>query len=371
MAIVGVKCSDGVVIEVDSVVVSKMSPSLRKKLDENDGSEIALDNVNSRSFAKVLEYCIAHCTPGITDLKTWDNKFVKVEPSILCELASAAYHLEIKPMVDLTCYAIAQLLKGNTPEEIRRIFNIIYDFGPEDDVPPPTIRDKLRNKWIRKTNKRITNSTVVEGTGSPSTDSTGASSPLLLPPPLRKIPRQTIDPTCNAPDTRTLDELLLFINKDQQDVSATGILKNAKKSKKKKKIRDIQKADNGHTEPCQQSLNTHTPHDSQQTAESQVKDNGVCEPGPEATSRGGEQHNTDMENITQSVGSSTTIPENGQDDMGWEGEQDLGDGLNEQTLDDLDREVEEFRLRLEAAKYLASNNPRQKVSFTTQIWNTT
>lgn len=45
----------------------------------------------------------------------------------------AAYHLQIKPLVDLTCQAIAQLLKGKTPAEIRRTFNILYDFQPEDD----------------------------------------------------------------------------------------------------------------------------------------------------------------------------------------------------------------------------------------------
>jgi S-phase kinase-associated protein 1 len=116
MVIMNVKCSDGVVVEVESMVASKMSLALRRRLDESGSSGIVLENVNSRSLTKVLEYCTVHCTPppGTTeaDLKVWDSKFVKVEPSILCELASAAYHLEIKPIVDLTCYAIAQLLKG-------------------------------------------------------------------------------------------------------------------------------------------------------------------------------------------------------------------------------------------------------------------
>jgi S-phase kinase-associated protein 1 len=48
-------------------------------------------------------------------------------------IRQAAYHLQIKPLVDLACQAIAQLLKGKTPAEIRRTFNILYDFQPEDD----------------------------------------------------------------------------------------------------------------------------------------------------------------------------------------------------------------------------------------------
>lgn len=70
----------------------------------------------------------------------------------------AAYHLEIKPLVDLTCQAIAQLLKGGrpscgadspdvlagkSPAEIRRTFNILYDFNPEDDGMQNRVREKL------------------------------------------------------------------------------------------------------------------------------------------------------------------------------------------------------------------------------------
>lgn len=102
MSLVQVKCSDGVVVETESDV-ARMSMAMKKKLgtlcsketqlttaDESGSSCIVLDNVNSRSFAKVLEYCTAHCTPGVVDLKAWDNKFVKVEPSVLCELASVS-----------------------------------------------------------------------------------------------------------------------------------------------------------------------------------------------------------------------------------------------------------------------------------------
>lgn len=54
-------------------------------------------------------------------------------PAILCELASAAYYLEVKPLVDLTCRAIADTIKGKTPEEIRSTFNIVNDFSPAEE----------------------------------------------------------------------------------------------------------------------------------------------------------------------------------------------------------------------------------------------
>eukprot|EP00026_Physarum_polycephalum_P003820 Phypoly_transcript_03836.p1 GENE.Phypoly_transcript_03836~~Phypoly_transcript_03836.p1 ORF type:complete len:711 (-),score=171.32 Phypoly_transcript_03836:18-2150(-) len=268
-----VKCSDGIVVHVDKDIITKFSVGFQKKLAEceSETAPIIIDNVNSRSLLKVVEYCTVHNDPSISaaDLKSWDNKFVKVEPSVLCELASAAYHLEIKPMVDLTCYAIAQLLKGNTPEEIRRIFNIIYDFGPEDDVPPPTIRDKLRNRWIRKTNGKrssvppshsssdFTNPLVqaLAIQNAPPTPSPASSLPASLPP--SSTPQTPSEPLSThstseegtpavdgaasptngaAPtsqpisDTRSVEELLSFINSDE-----TKTKTKAKKAKKKKK----------------------------------------------------------------------------------------------------------------------------------------
>lgn len=119
---------------------------------------LTMENVTAQALNKVMEYCVAHQRrltdqgKRIADIAVWDERFVRLDPGALCELASAAYHLEIKPLVDVTCQAIAHLLKGKSPSEIRRTFNILYDFTPEDDVPPPTMRDKLRNKYI--TNKR-------------------------------------------------------------------------------------------------------------------------------------------------------------------------------------------------------------------------
>ena len=45
----------------------------------------------------------------------------------------AANFLSIKDLLDLTCQTVADLIKGRTPEEIRKMFNIKNDFTPEEE----------------------------------------------------------------------------------------------------------------------------------------------------------------------------------------------------------------------------------------------
>jgi len=48
-------------------------------------------------------------------------------------LLQAANYLNIKNLLDLTCQTVADMIKGKTPEEIRKTFNIKNDFTPEEE----------------------------------------------------------------------------------------------------------------------------------------------------------------------------------------------------------------------------------------------
>lgn len=45
----------------------------------------------------------------------------------LCDLTSAADSLLLKPLVDLTSRALARMIEGKTPEEIRETFHLPDD----------------------------------------------------------------------------------------------------------------------------------------------------------------------------------------------------------------------------------------------------
>merc|ERR1712060_644680 len=92
---------------------------------------IPLPNVSSKILAKVIEYCKYHVDaekstdgkPAVDEeVKAWDAEFVKVDQATLFELILAANYLNV-----------ANMIKGKTPEEIRKTFNIKNDFTPEEE----------------------------------------------------------------------------------------------------------------------------------------------------------------------------------------------------------------------------------------------
>ena len=78
-------------------------------------------------------------------VQEWYADFVNVEQDVLFELILAANYMDIKPLLDLTCATVASLIKGKTPEEIRRTFNIVNDFTPEEES---NVREE--NKWCEE-----------------------------------------------------------------------------------------------------------------------------------------------------------------------------------------------------------------------------
>lgn len=96
------------------------------------GAPHQLPNIASEPLEMALTYCYFHTSAECrsmksTHLASWDDDFVRVSPPQLCELASAAYYLDIPDLVDLTCRAIADILSGKTAEQICTTFHVEND----------------------------------------------------------------------------------------------------------------------------------------------------------------------------------------------------------------------------------------------------
>ena len=65
--------------------------------------------------------------------KEFDLDYVKVDQATLFELILAANYMDIKELLDLCCQTVANMIKGKTPAEIRKAFNIKNDFTQEEE----------------------------------------------------------------------------------------------------------------------------------------------------------------------------------------------------------------------------------------------
>ena len=150
------RSGQGDVFEVD-VVSAGMSTLIQNMIEDGGADEeIPLPNVKSAILAKIVEYCKHHKDSPPEEIakplkssnllecgvSEWDVAFVNIEQEILLELITSANYLDIKPLLDLTCAKVASMIKGKTPEEIRKQFNIVNDFTPEEEAQ---VREE--NKW--------------------------------------------------------------------------------------------------------------------------------------------------------------------------------------------------------------------------------
>uniref|UniRef100_A0A0D9XK06 SKP1-like protein n=1 Tax=Leersia perrieri TaxID=77586 RepID=A0A0D9XK06_9ORYZ len=67
-------------------------------------------------------------------LKAFDKKFLDVDNSTLFEIIMAANYLNIEDLLDDACTAVADKMRGKSPEEIREIFEIENDYTPEQEA---------------------------------------------------------------------------------------------------------------------------------------------------------------------------------------------------------------------------------------------
>merc|ERR1719253_1663580 len=120
------------------IKVARMSELVKTMADtDKEEKEIPLPNVKGPVLAKVVEYMTYHASNPAQEIdkplksanmkevvNPWDANFVDVDQELLFELILAANYMDIKPLLDLTCATVASMIKGKTPEEIRKTFDI-------------------------------------------------------------------------------------------------------------------------------------------------------------------------------------------------------------------------------------------------------
>ncbi|XP_027334231.1 SKP1-like protein 21 isoform X2 [Abrus precatorius] len=186
---------------------------IQKGMGSSKNCAICLpQQVSPAMLSLILDYCRFHQVPGRSnkERKSYDERFVRIETEKLCELTSAADSLQLKPLVDLTSRALARIIEGKTPEEIREIFHLPDDLTEEEKLEPlrnitadPRIR--LLNRLYAKKRKELKEREKLKNV---------------------EVEEEHVD-------ERSLDDLLSFIN-GNDDPKGVKTSKNKKKNRKKK-----------------------------------------------------------------------------------------------------------------------------------------
>ncbi|XP_054783395.1 SKP1-like protein 21 isoform X2 [Prosopis cineraria] len=247
-AYVWLQISDGSIQQVEQEV-AKFCPLIcheiiQKGMGSSKNCAICLpQRVSPVLLSLILDYCRFHQVPGRSnkERKCFDEKFVRMDTKKLCELTSAADSLQLKPLVDLTSRALARIIEGKTPEEIREIFHLPDDLTEEEKLEPlknttddPRIR--LLNRLYAKKRKELRER--------------------------ERLKNVEVDDECadECVDKRSVDDLLSFINGSGRDPKGIKTSKNKKKNRRKKdqqknssleETSELKEESNGHDIRCQ------------------------------------------------------------------------------------------------------------------------
>ncbi|KJE95763.1 skp1 [Capsaspora owczarzaki ATCC 30864] len=138
MSQIKLQSSDGREFTVDAKA-AKMSETIKNMLEDLGGdgeNAIPVPNVTGAILEKVISYCLHHkddvpkvveedpSKPKKEEIDAWDAEFCKVDYVTLFNIILAANYLDIKPLLDVTCKTVANVIRGKTPDEIRKTLGV-------------------------------------------------------------------------------------------------------------------------------------------------------------------------------------------------------------------------------------------------------
>eukprot|EP00253_Pinus_taeda_P009152 PITA_09152 len=155
---VTLKSSDDELFDVTEAVAFESQTIKYIIEDTGTANAILLPNVSSKILSKVIEYCKYHVEAHKAEheksrlgIKNSLKSIMPLCSTLSCFVAlfsnvvqmHAANYLNIKNLLDLTFQTVADMIKGKTPEEIRKTFNIKDDFTPQEEEEV-----RLENEWV-------------------------------------------------------------------------------------------------------------------------------------------------------------------------------------------------------------------------------
>jgi S-phase kinase-associated protein 1 len=103
--------------------------------DIGDDEPIPLPTITSKVLTKILEYCSFYSVSHLEcEVEEFNKGFVNIDIDFIFDLIQGANFLNIKSLLDILCAAVADRIRGKTPEQIREVFGIANDLTPEEEA---------------------------------------------------------------------------------------------------------------------------------------------------------------------------------------------------------------------------------------------
>lgn len=151
MSTIKLESSDGKRFEICLETAKQMGTvrNLMESFDDvDDDTILPLPQVNGAILGQVLRWCDHHKLDEILPVSDgtkkargeiedpFDKDFVDVPNHQLFDYILAANYLAIEGLLELTCKAVSDMMKGKTPKEIREKFELMEDNEKNDMVQP-------------------------------------------------------------------------------------------------------------------------------------------------------------------------------------------------------------------------------------------